>query len=381
MPPLKIAKIVCAILMTILFGLMIRTMSGWNEARGVVDDLCYLRQAHLFQRFGLNGLDTDIARDTDGFFAARLRTIDYPKPDDPTAAPCHNRMAATGRIVMQYPPGTGFLMAAFPEGSQAVALYMVVTAMLFAVALATIVIAATPGALAASAGLGALSLYLMNNPMKSSYSLPPTMIVCVVAGALIARLAVTKNTRRRVLLAGLLGMAFGLGVDIRIANVVLVAGIGVYLLVCFIRQPQVTSLIDGVVFGLAALVGMIPTLVANAINAGSLFATTYSNQDLQPPNFAPGALMAQMGDYLKGTQGVLIVAAIVLTAVTCLRPGASRQAGYIAAGTLAVNLGYFISHTIYTPYYAVPAAMLTLWIVFFAFLYETGAIDRVAARC
>ena len=41
-------------------------MSGWNEARGVFDDICYLRQAHLFQRFGLGGVDTDISRDDDG---------------------------------------------------------------------------------------------------------------------------------------------------------------------------------------------------------------------------------------------------------------------------------------------------------------------------
>jgi hypothetical protein len=38
------------------------TISGWNESRGVYDDICYLRQAHLFQRFGVGGLDTDIAR-------------------------------------------------------------------------------------------------------------------------------------------------------------------------------------------------------------------------------------------------------------------------------------------------------------------------------
>ena len=37
-------------------------MSRWNESRGVYDDICYLRQAHLFQRFGLDGFDTDIVR-------------------------------------------------------------------------------------------------------------------------------------------------------------------------------------------------------------------------------------------------------------------------------------------------------------------------------
>jgi hypothetical protein len=36
-------------------------MSRWSEARGVDDDLCYLRQAHLFLRFGPEGIDTDAA--------------------------------------------------------------------------------------------------------------------------------------------------------------------------------------------------------------------------------------------------------------------------------------------------------------------------------
>ena len=40
-------------------------MSRWSESRGVYDDICYLRQAHLFQRFGLRGINTDIAFDDD----------------------------------------------------------------------------------------------------------------------------------------------------------------------------------------------------------------------------------------------------------------------------------------------------------------------------
>ena len=59
-------------------------MSHWNEARGVYDDVCYLRQAHLFQRFGLAGFDTDISRDDDGYLVGKLKEIDFPA-DDSTA--------------------------------------------------------------------------------------------------------------------------------------------------------------------------------------------------------------------------------------------------------------------------------------------------------
>ena len=40
-------------------------MRNWTERTGVYDDICYLRQAHLFQRFGLGGFDTNISRDDD----------------------------------------------------------------------------------------------------------------------------------------------------------------------------------------------------------------------------------------------------------------------------------------------------------------------------
>ena len=48
-----ILKILCAIgFLTVLVS-NIWSISGWIEARGVYDDICYLRQAHLFERFGL----------------------------------------------------------------------------------------------------------------------------------------------------------------------------------------------------------------------------------------------------------------------------------------------------------------------------------------
>ena len=49
------------------------SMSRWTEDRNVNDDACYLRQAHLFQRFGLDGLDTTLARDDDGYMIGKMR--------------------------------------------------------------------------------------------------------------------------------------------------------------------------------------------------------------------------------------------------------------------------------------------------------------------
>ena len=58
-------KIACAMVCLVVLASNVWSMLRWNEARGVYDDICYLRQAHLFERFGLRGIDTNIAFDDD----------------------------------------------------------------------------------------------------------------------------------------------------------------------------------------------------------------------------------------------------------------------------------------------------------------------------
>jgi len=48
-------KVACGFACFLVLASNVWSMSHWSEARGVYDDICYLRQAHLFQRFGLGG--------------------------------------------------------------------------------------------------------------------------------------------------------------------------------------------------------------------------------------------------------------------------------------------------------------------------------------
>ena len=52
---MKIFRLLCGFGLLAVLASNIWTMSRWSESRGVYDDVCYLRQAHLFQRFGLDG--------------------------------------------------------------------------------------------------------------------------------------------------------------------------------------------------------------------------------------------------------------------------------------------------------------------------------------
>ena len=46
---MKFLKVLCAIGFLAVLVSNIWSISGWIEARGVYDDICYLRQAHLFE--------------------------------------------------------------------------------------------------------------------------------------------------------------------------------------------------------------------------------------------------------------------------------------------------------------------------------------------
>jgi hypothetical protein len=53
-----------------------------------------------------------------------------------------------------------------------------------------------------------------------------------------------------------------------------------------------------------------------------------------------------------------------------------RQVAFVTAGNLLVNLAFFMSHPVFTPYYTIPAAMLSLWSLLFAALMRPAeAVD------
>ena len=162
-------------------------MRNWTERTGVYDDICYLRQAHLFQRFGLGGFDTNITRDDDRYFATLAREIGYEAWSDPTRAPCHTHIGE--KHVIQYPPGTGLALSIFPAGFQRVSLYAAANIVVFLAAILAIWSTRPPLAIVGSGVVGMAAIYFMVNPSKASYSMAPTMIVCAIVGFLTAVLA------------------------------------------------------------------------------------------------------------------------------------------------------------------------------------------------
>jgi len=369
-PRMKLARFVCAFLLLLVFASLCKTFIGWSEDRGIYDDICYLRQAHLFERFGWKGFDTDIALETDNYLAQKLKNIGYPEWDDRKNAPCHNFIPQTGKTVMQYPMGPGLLLAIFPSGFQVAPLYIACTAILLIVALASVYLATTPAALFFATLFGGISIYLMNNPVKSSYSLAPTMVVCALTALLTSALFDIKRPLPRYLTVAAIGLLLGLGVNLRIANLVLAAGFGCWLLLVFLRRPNLSKFLEGAIFGAAFAIGVLPTLWANHINTGSALISPY---DVPRPRFSIDQTIEQLHLYLGGTQGVLlVVATLAVISLLIFARGKLLQVTAIAALTLLVNIVYFFAYPIFTPYYLVPTAMLSLWLMLWGYLLHSG---------
>jgi hypothetical protein len=372
---MKTAKILGGLVCFLVLASNVWSMSRWNEARGVYDDVCYLRQAHLFQRFGLAGFDTDISRDDDRYLASKLKEIGFPAWSDRTTPPCHTPMRAN-KLVMQYPPGTGLVMALFPPGFQVIPMYVLATTTVFGIALFGISYARSTASILLASAFGCLAIYLMINPAKASYSMAPTMAVCALAGFLTARRFIGA-ARHQILPTMLLGFCIGLSVNFRLPNLFLSAGYFLFFFVAFVRMPSKETLLQGASFALALLAGMAPTLWANAVNAGSPFATTYGSADVVPPEFS----LRIIWQYVADMQFVLLALAIGWTGwiLRSRRESGIRQVALVAGGNLLVNLAFFASHPVFTPYYTVPIATLSLWSLLFGSLMQPAEIVDDAA--
>jgi hypothetical protein len=361
---MKSLRFLCGFGFLLLLASNVWTISRWSESRGVYDDVCYLRQAHLFQKFGAGGLDTNIARDEDHYLVDSLKAIGFPEWNDVKRIPCHTLIEKADKFVMQYPPGTGLVLALFPAGFQVIPLYALANVTIFGFALLGLFRAREPASLALAAVFGFAALYLMINPTKASYSMAPTMMVCAVAGYLTPRLF-DAGQRHRLVLTVLVGLLIGLSVNFRLPNLFLSAGYFLFLAGAFLVARNRETFLQGAAFGVAFLVGIAPTLIANAINAGSPLSTTYGGVDAVAPELNSDILWR----YFVDVQFTLLAIAAAWTAWLWRsnRPSAKRVA-LAVAGNLVVNLIFFMSHPVFTPYYIIPIDMLSLWTLLFATL-------------
>jgi hypothetical protein len=336
-----------------------------DEDVGVYDNICYLRQAHLFRTNGpLGGLDTDIPDAS--YVARKVEQSGLTGQFDPSL-PCHKYLSVTNKTVLQYPPGTGFLLSAFPDGAQATGLYLASSTIVFLLVWGLIGSARTRISIVTLGLLGGLTLYLMVNPAKASYSMAPTMPLCIALALATVHLFRNKSSTTTIPLAGMAGLIAGLAVDVRLSSALLTSGYAVVFATIFFWRRTREDFLKPAAFGACMAVAALPTFGANMINGGSAIATAYGGADVAAPVFDLQSIAALIAWYSRATHGVLTftsIGALVALAVAVRR----RRQNWlvpivsIAAVTLCLNLLYFLTHPVFSQYYTVPPAMLVLWI-------------------
>ena len=100
--------------------------------------------------------------------------------------------------------------------------------------------------------------------------------------------------------------------------------------------------------------------------------TTYGGVDVAPPELNSSVLW----QYVRDVQFTLLVIAVAWTAwLWRFDPQGGRpQVALVVGANLAVNLIFFMTHPIFTPYYTIPVAMLSLWTLLFVTFDWSGEL-------
>ena len=117
-----------------------------------------------------------------------------------------------------------------------------------------------------------------------------------VIADLTAKMFLAKQRQHRLVLTGLVGLLIGLAVNFRLPNLFHSSGYFLFFFVSFLFCRKIETALQGMVFGAGFLAGMAPMLVANAINAGSPFSTTYGGVDVTPPELSFGVIWSYLAD-------------------------------------------------------------------------------------
>jgi len=354
------------------------------------DSFGYLRQAHLFHAKGWwHGLNTHVRNEQAEFLIKTAKSLNVPYQQwaEMVAPHAHHYNAKTDAIILQYPPGTGFLLSLLPDDrgpELTTVLAAALIALGFLLAAARRSLAAVEMVALAAALLFACQL-LVDFASFGTYSVPWTFAFIPVAA--LAAVQTTSGGKYTRYAAGVvLGFLCALLLLTRIPNIFIVAALGLFLLIQagLDTRHDVHSRIGVLVAaGLPFLLfGALPLVVANRVNAGGLLASTYSPADAAPPSFAAERVWSNVQYYLQSTPAwralllSFLVTGCAVAAVFAQRYRGSRRFMIGVASAVSLTFGasvvFFFSHPVQNPYYMAPGCMFVVCFGLFGFIEAQG---------
>ena len=215
------------------------------------------------------------------------------------------------------------------------------------------------------------------------WSIQPSVIAVLFAGYLAVRTFDAANDRRGIFWAVLLGLSIGIASDLRVASLLLATGVVVGLGTLFAQGRRMHSVWLTIAFTAGLLVGALPLLAANAINAGNPFVTAYGAGNTQALRIDWETFSGGLEFYFieKSTVAAyLAVPVVALAALSLARRRLSVRGAdaalLCAATSLAVSMGFFFFYAVRQWYYPFPAIVFTASVATFLFVRSDNAIPQ-----
>ena len=370
-----------------------RQSLGTEEFAYACDSFGYLRMAKqirhaydhdVWPEFKLESPQTRLLIDF-----MQQRNVAVPRWEEVVAPHAHHYFPQSGYVGVQYPPGTGLVLAMFPQGE---AVYRLNRIVVFVFVLAGVVALAIAAWKRASMSIGlvvlALSLGLMVLARLGALSfsmnavLVPIVLTCVFS-LLALRLRTAGRDRLALLCALLAGLSLGFATMIRLPSFLLSAGFLVLLWPAF-RNFRIKSLPVAFALG-ATITGVIPVVINQRNVAGSWYLSTYATVDAAPPtleSLGPN-LSFFLGDGPASVDNWALAAGFIGLAGFLLlyvrrdseqlnRLGLSWKRFVLAVVLLwLVPICYFLTHRVTGAHYMVSSIFATLVLIGFgAFAIE-----------
>ena len=270
----------------ILFYQLNNTWVGIHEDDQVsgCDSFGYARQAELFRKSTnfSSALDTSIKTELQSILNewGKNSNLKYKDWSQMIAPHAHYFRDESQNVILQYPPGTGWLLSFFRENKARKILWIISFAGISSLFLARINILENP-LTNIFLGLSCLgSLYITNTFSTRSDSIAPSCLIAVIIASLTVRSInfLTKNKKFPLIEVLLISLIFGFSLSIRPANILFfISPLTIYLLVF---KYKVKYILRSSIFSLLLFcLSTYPLLQANKINTGSFFSSTYSSID------------------------------------------------------------------------------------------------------
>jgi len=335
------------------------------------DSFGYLRQAELFRKNGpIGGLNTAINTENASFLVEMAKQINplESRWAEMIAPHCHHFKSGSEKIILQYPPGTGFVLSLLPYGKELewLSLLLVFSIMVwwgrinFGARSVTVFLISTVSVAFLLATVGQFQV--------PSYSVPLAILLLVWIATLIFELEYSA-TPKNLILVTTVGLLTGILLMVRLASLIVlpaIAAIVYFQIREALRQKKFS--VFAPLLGLGAFAAAtVPLLAANWLNSGGMFDSTYNDYDKKLNFSSLELLLNNLSYYLLENRAapLAILSLAVVTMAALSAKDRSRTPYWTALSLIAIfvaNLLFLSFKMVAIDYYFLPTAVLCLCI-------------------